>query len=102
MPSYRDRMNIIADILTVVANQAKKTQIMYRANLSYETLQRYLTLLLDASLVDFVPQKQRYMLTEKGENFLSVYQEYDRLNKSIESNLSTLQVKRKVLEQLCP
>ena len=53
MVNYRDRLDIIADILNVVSREAKKTQIMYQANLSYKVLQRYLNEIVDASLVTF-------------------------------------------------
>jgi predicted transcriptional regulator len=46
-------LDIIADILQVVSQNAKKTQIMYQANLSYRVLQRYLRNITEASLIDF-------------------------------------------------
>ena len=42
MGNYRGKLDIIADILRVVSGNAKKTQIMYQANLSYRVLQKYL------------------------------------------------------------
>lgn len=39
---YRSRYEIIADMLNVVSGRAKKTKIMYQANLSYKLLQKYL------------------------------------------------------------
>jgi len=43
MGKYRDRLQIIADMLSVVRGGAKKTHIMYQANLSYTLLGRYLS-----------------------------------------------------------
>jgi predicted transcriptional regulator len=39
--NYRDKLDIIADILTVASRNAKRTQIMYQANLSYKVLCDY-------------------------------------------------------------
>ena len=40
--NYRGKLDIIADILTVASQNAKRTQIMYQANLSYKVMMRYL------------------------------------------------------------
>jgi len=40
MGKYRDRLQIIADILSVVRDGAKKTHVMYQANLSFTLLKR--------------------------------------------------------------
>jgi predicted transcriptional regulator len=82
--SYRSKLDIIADILQVVSQNAKKTQIMYQANLSYKVLQRYLRNITAASLIDFENSEQCYVLTPKGQEFLQAYREYDKTNKSIE------------------
>jgi len=100
--TYRDRLDIIADILTVVSREAKKTQIMYQANLSYKILQRYLNEIADASLIRFENEQQIYMLTDKGQNYLDAYKEYSRCGKSMEKRLNDFTTKRKSLEGLCP
>jgi predicted transcriptional regulator len=102
MGSYRGRIDIIADILHVVSGNAKKTQIMYQANLSYKVLQRYLTEILEASLISFEGNEQHYVLTSKGHEFLEAYKDYSRTNKSIEKRLNEICTKKKLLEQLCP
>jgi predicted transcriptional regulator len=99
--SYRRRLDIIADILQVVSQNAKKTQIMYQANLSYKVLQRYLRNITAASLVDFEDEEQCYVLTPKGQEFLEAYKDYDKTNKSIEKRLSDCNNKKKTLEELC-
>lgn len=95
-------MDIIADILHVVRGNAKKTQIMYQANLSYKVLQRYLTEILEASLITFEGTEHYYMLTPKGHEFLEAYKDYSRTNKSIEKRLNEIGSKKKLLEELCP
>ena len=102
MVTYRDRLDIIADILNVASREAKKTQIMYQANLSYKVLQRYLSEIVTASLVRFEHSKQCYMLTGKGHEYLDAYKEYARYSKTMEKRLNDFSTKRKILENLCP
>jgi predicted transcriptional regulator len=101
--SYRSRFDIIADILHVVKgnNGAKKTQIMYGANLSYRVLTKYLTEVLKACLIKFEKSKRCYVLTTKGIEFLEHYRDYSRRNRQVERHLETVNAKKKVLEQLC-
>jgi len=102
MGSYRGRLDIIADILHVVSQTAKKTQIMYQANLSYKVLIKYLKEVSEASLINFECEKQCYLLTAKGREFLKAYKEYSRGNRHIEKRLNEINGKKKVLEELCP
>jgi predicted transcriptional regulator len=99
--SYRGRLDIIADILRIASGNAKKTQIMYQANLSYKVLTKYLTEVSEASLIDFECEKQCYMLTAKGRDFLETYKEYYRGNRHIEKRLNEINGKKKILEELC-
>ena len=101
MGSYRGRLDIIADILHVVSQNPKKTQIMYQANLSYKVLTKYLTEVSEASLIDFEYERQCYMLTAKGREFLEAYKEYSRGNRHIEKRLNEINGKKKILEELC-
>ncbi|MEM3551775.1 MAG: winged helix-turn-helix domain-containing protein [Candidatus Bathyarchaeia archaeon] len=100
---YRRRFDIIADILQVVKgnNGAKKTQIMYGANLSYEVLTKYLKRVLEAKLVEFENKRECYILTAKGKEFLQQYRDYNKRNRRLESALKNLDVKRRVLEEYC-
>ncbi len=102
MGNYRGRLDIIADILNVVSKDAKKTQIMYQANLSYKVLQRYLAEVARAQLVSFEDAKKRYFLTDKGREFLEAYVKYSKTNKHIEKRLGDVATKRRILEGLCP
>ena len=102
MVNYRDRLDIIADMLNVASREAKKTQIMYQANLSYKVLQRYLNEIVTASLVRFEDNKQCYLLTGKGHEYLDAYKEYARYGKTMEKRLNDFSTKRKILENLCP
>jgi len=99
--SYRGRLDIIADMLTVVRQNAKKTKIMYQANLSYKLFKRYLNEIVEASLVRFDHKNQFYVLTSKGIKFLEKYKKYSRSNKRLEKGLNELDNKKKDLEKLC-
>jgi predicted transcriptional regulator len=74
---------------------------MYQANLSYKVLQRYLAEITEASLVNFEDEKHCYVLTAKGREFLSAYQEYSKTNKHVEKRLNDVRMKRNILETLC-
>lgn len=102
MGNYRSRLDIIADILHVVSKEgAKKTQIMYQANLSYKVLTKYLTEVIEACLVRLQRNERIYVLTSKGREFLEKYRKYSRSNKHLEKRLNDLHSHRKVLEDLC-
>jgi predicted transcriptional regulator len=99
--TYRTRLAIIADVLLVASGDAKKTQIMYGANLSYKVLQRYLAEITAASLINFDDERKCYVLTDKGREFLEVYQEYSRTSKHVEKKLNDVHAKQKFLYSLC-
>ena len=99
--TYRDRLDIIAAMLNVASKEAKKTQIMYQANLSYKVLQRYLNELVTASLVRFEDNRQCYVLTGKGNEYLDVYKEYARSSKNMEKHINDFSSKKRALENLC-
>jgi len=101
--SYRNRFDIIADILRVVKGNdgAKKTQIMYGANLSYKVLTRYLREVLEACLIRFERNRHCYVLTEKGRLFLQRYRDYARRNRHLERQLKNVRSRIRALEELC-
>jgi len=100
MAKYRKKLRIIADILSIASKGAKKTQIMYRANLSYTLLGRYLTEVMDAGLVNFEGSADCYWLTRKGREFLKHFDEYSKHHKNIEKQINDLNNKRMVLKRM--
>jgi predicted transcriptional regulator len=100
MAKYRDRLQIIAEILSIVSRGAKKTQIMYQANLSYKLLCRYLGEVLNAGLVGF-DDEDCYVLTSKGKEFLDRYGEYSRHRERLRDQLNSVNNEKIVLEQMC-
>ena len=101
MGKYRSRLQIVADVLSVTAGGAKKVQIMFKANLSYELLVRYLAEVLDAGLVSFEGSVGRYRLTRKGEDFLKRYDEYEKRCRRLEGLSNDVERERAVLEGMC-
>ncbi|MEM2937497.1 MAG: winged helix-turn-helix domain-containing protein [Halobacteria archaeon] len=73
----RDKLYIIAEILEITRDGALKTQIMYRANLSFTQLNDYLKFMLKNNFLErFVGNgKEVYKATEKGLFFLQRYRE---------------------------
>jgi predicted transcriptional regulator len=98
MGGYRSRLDIIADVLKAAKNGAKKTWIMYKSNLSYELLNKYLSEILSAELIVFKDEAQKFFTTRKGLKFLQMYKEYSRRNKRLENQLKEVEHKRKLLE----
>ncbi|MCW4034974.1 MAG: winged helix-turn-helix domain-containing protein [Candidatus Bathyarchaeota archaeon] len=72
----RSSFDIIAEILKVSKNGAKKTRIMYACGLSYNFVQKYLELLLETGLLS---NGSSYFTTEKGIGFLRNYQTLELL-----------------------
>ena len=71
----RDRLYIIADILEIARNGSLKTQIMYRANLSFAQLNEYLSFLIETKLIATIKKDKKvtYRATSKGIKFLQNY-----------------------------
>jgi predicted transcriptional regulator len=68
----RDKLCIIAEILEIAKEGTLKTQIMYKANLSFAQLNEYLKFMFKIKLIEKVANagKDVYISTEKGLDFL--------------------------------
>ena len=84
----RDKLFIIAEILEIAKEGTLKTQIMYRANLSFTQLNDYLGFMLRIDLLGkvFEGEKERYETTAKGLDFLERYREITELLKNDDDN----------------
>lgn len=80
----RDKLGIIAEILDVAREGTLKTQIMYRANLSFVQLTEYLEYMLKTRLMIKleVNTKDVYVTTKKGVDFLQRHSELIALLKN--------------------
>ena len=68
----RDKLCIIAEILEIAKGGTLKTQIMYKANLSFAQLNQYLKFMLKIELIQKIVDqgKEFYVATDKGIDFL--------------------------------
>jgi predicted transcriptional regulator len=84
----RDKLYIIAEILQIAKDGVLKTQIMYRANLSFTQLNEYIRFMLKNELLDKVilNNKESYRATAKGLNFLQRYHEITELLRTENEN----------------
>jgi len=69
----RNSLDICADILRVSRGGAKKTHIVYQANLNFKIVKGYLTRLMESELLE--KNGVRFYLTEKGSAFIDQYEE---------------------------
>ena len=75
----RSRMTIVSDILSTARNGARRTQIMHAVFLSFDQLNRYMSLLVDRGLMEKEAQiiydhsVVTYKTTELGRQFLDRY-----------------------------
>ncbi len=68
----RSNLDIIAEILYVAKDGARKTRIVYQCNLNFKIIKKYLGCLLDLDFLYF--ESPHYFSTEKGETYLSRYE----------------------------
>jgi predicted transcriptional regulator len=67
----RNRDKIISEILNICTEGANKTQIVYKANLNFKTVNPYIDLLVKNNLIKINDgQLVRYETTERGMNLL--------------------------------
>jgi len=85
---------LIAEILETAQESALKTQIMYRANLSFTQLNDYLGFMLKNELLEkiLINDREVYKATKKGLDFLQRYREIMQLVKAEQKNVELSQV----------
>ena len=85
----RDKLFIISEILEIAKDGVLKTQIMYRANLSFTQLNDYLRFMLGIHLLEKIRQngKDIYKSTEKGLDFLERYHHIAELLRNENDNI---------------
>lgn len=87
----RNRLYIIAEILTVAKEGSLKTQIMYRANLSFAQLNEYLSFLIKIYLLKIQNEdgKKIYRTTTKGNKYIEKYKDITNLLGNNEKNFES-------------
>jgi predicted transcriptional regulator len=71
----RNDLDICADILQVAKAGAKKTQIVYQANLNFKIVKKYLSRLIDTGMLMTANESSLYTTTNRGIEFLEQYTE---------------------------
>jgi predicted transcriptional regulator len=73
----RDKLSIISEILDIAKGGTLKTQIMYKANLSFAQLNEYIEYMLKTRLLEKldVNGKEVYVATDKGVDFIQKHAE---------------------------
>ena len=87
-------------ILSATQLPARKTRIMYHAQLNHRQVTRYLAHLVASGLVRKHAERGVFMLTAKGRRYRSEYAEYRRLNKSLTDEKATFDARKAALRQL--
>ncbi len=100
MTKYRRRIEIVADILRIVANGARKTHIMYQCNLSYKLLKRYLQEVSKAELIHVDGDRSDYEITEKGKLFLKKFESYLERSKKMVQQIDMVNHEKELLENM--
>ena len=75
----RSRTEIVGNILDAANGGVSKTKIMYTAFLSYIQVHEYLSVLIENNLIEYIDGTQTYKTTEKGLNYLKMYNKIRKL-----------------------
>jgi predicted transcriptional regulator len=75
----RDRVEIIADILSLCSEPKTKTHVMYGTNLSWKMLQHYLSELQSRKLLKIHGKSKRYVTTNRGLDFVEKWEALQKL-----------------------
>ena len=95
----RDRVSIVAAILEAANSGASKTHIMFGANLSFSLLEKYLDVVVGAGFVRV--EDSRYVLTERGREFLKHYRRFHERYVEAQKLLEALDCEREKLALMC-
>ncbi len=84
----RDRFQIFYDILSCIrdeGNDVKPTHVLYKSNISYQMLLEYVNSAKNNGLLKEVHDekgKKRFVLTDRGYNFLSDFEKIREVEES--------------------
>lgn len=74
----RDRVEIMAEILSLCSKPQIKTQVMYGINLSWKMLQHYLSELQSLKLLEVDKKSTTYITTSRGKEFVKKWEELQK------------------------
>lgn len=98
MRKNRDRLAITAAILEAASTVNCKTRIMLQANLNFDLLEKYLSIIIKKGLIQLKDQK--YELTKEGQDFLKKYRHLHERYVNANDFLKTLDYEYQQLEML--
>ena len=96
----RHSLDIARDILTIASVKARKTRIMYQANLSFIQVKKYLHTLLEKGLLEHAGDSF-YLVTRKGLMFLELYDSYIEKSRQLKEKLNQNKRDKLMLERMC-
>jgi predicted transcriptional regulator len=76
---YRNRIDIIAELLDAARGGTTKTKMMYKAMLSFGQLKDYLKMLAEHDLIIYDEGSQRFVTPDKGYLFMNRYEDLVKL-----------------------
>ena len=77
MGKKRSDIEILADILRVANDGAKKSHIVYKANLNFKIVRNYLNILKNSGLITVPEGNSRiFRTTEKGFEYLNHFEAF--------------------------
>ena len=75
MSRKRNKLEITADILRVAVGGARKSHIVYQANLNFQIIKNYLKELINSGLLQSpINGSKLYTTTEKGLQYINYYE----------------------------
>ena len=92
-------MEILAAILSSAVGGARKTKIMYNANLSYSILTKYLEEAIGLGFLQF--GNGSYETTVVGLKFLESYTRFSSKYSRLKKELQASEMDWRILEQMC-
>uniref|UniRef100_A0A6M3LXS4 Putative DNA binding, helix-turn-helix domain containing protein n=1 Tax=viral metagenome TaxID=1070528 RepID=A0A6M3LXS4_9ZZZZ len=69
----RSGMDICCDILTVAESGARKTRLVYQANLNFKIVNKYLETLIEAGFLEYREDVKTYFTTDQGSYWMTNY-----------------------------
>jgi predicted transcriptional regulator len=96
----RCNLDIARAVLSIASVRARKTKIMYGANLSFHQVQKYLCVLLRNGLLEH-DADSGYLITAAGKEFLCLYADYLERSKGLSQEVEKNTKDRLKLESMC-
>jgi predicted transcriptional regulator len=76
----RGSIEIIGLILQAVEREAlTRSKIMYKAILNFKQVNDYTAFLTEEGLLTYLPQERKYLITDRGRQFLILFEETNKL-----------------------